>query len=63
VSAVGLLLIRSPEPAPAPQRDQRSLVHEIGEGFRGTFSNPYLRAFAGELVLPAAKYHVAERHQ
>jgi len=31
-----------------------SLLHEIGEGFRVTFSNGYLRAFAGE----AATYNL-----
>lgn len=54
VAAGSLALIRMPEPRPAAATNMHSLLHEIGEGFRVTFSNRYLRAFAGE----AATYNL-----
>jgi MFS family permease len=54
VAAASLALIRMPEPVPASATNMRSLLHEIGEGLRVTFSNRYLRAFAGE----AATYNL-----
>ena len=44
--------IRRPEPAPT--RDPGTLRDQVSEGFRLTFTNPYLRAFAGE----AASYNL-----
>jgi MFS family permease len=54
VAAASLALIRTSEPRPAATRNMHSLLHEVGEGFRVTFSNHYLRAFAGE----AATYNL-----
>lgn len=54
VAAGSLALIHTPEPRPAASTNMHSLLHEIGEGFRVTFSNRYLRAFAGE----AATYNL-----
>ncbi|WP_165422964.1 MFS transporter [Ktedonosporobacter rubrisoli] len=54
VAAGSLLLVRTPEPRPAASIDLRSLLPEISEGFRVTFLNRYLRAFAGE----AASYNL-----
>jgi MFS family permease len=54
VAAGSLVLIRTPESRPASSTNMHSLLHEIGEGFRVTFSNRYLRAFAGE----AATYNL-----
>ena len=55
VSAVALSRIRRPEPEPAPAEPGRRLRAEVAEGFRETFRNRYLLAFAGE----AATYNVA----
>lgn len=55
VSALGMLLIRAPEPAPAAEHG--SILGDIGAGLRLTFSNPYLRAMAGE----AATYNLFEQ--
>ena len=46
VSAVSILLIRAPEPPPAP-RGERSVWSEIGEGLAAVWRNPYLRATTG----------------
>lgn len=54
VSALSLGLIRQPEPAPAVAAGKTNLLHEIREGLRIVFGNPYLRAIAGE----AATYNV-----
>ncbi|MDQ6661423.1 MAG: MFS transporter, partial [Chloroflexota bacterium] len=54
VAAGSLMLIRAPESTPAPSANVHGLLSEIGEGFRITFSNRYLRAFAGE----AATYNL-----
>jgi len=54
VAAASLVLIRTPESRPASSTNMRRLLHEIGEGFRVTFRNRYLRAFAGE----AATYNL-----
>jgi MFS family permease len=54
VAAGSLALIRMPESRPAASTNISSLLHEIGEGFRVTFKNRYLRAFAGE----AATYNL-----
>src|SRR6266704_178381 len=54
VAAASLVLMRTPESRPASATNVHRLLHEIGEGFRVTFSNRYLRAFAGE----AATYNL-----
>lgn len=51
-SALGLGAVRQREPVPTP--DTTALRTQIAEGFRFTFANPYLRAFAGE----AASYNL-----
>ncbi len=48
VAAGSLVLMRMPEPRPTSATNMHNLLHEIGEGFRVTFGNRYLRAFAGE---------------
>jgi len=53
-SAIGLVLIRKPEPAPRRAGSGRNLWREIGEGLRVTFGNRYLRAIAAE----AATYNM-----
>jgi len=53
-SAIGLILIHRPEPAPPPITASRSLWREIGEGLQVTFGNKYLRPIAGE----AATYNM-----
>lgn len=55
-AATSLLLIPALEPAPTSSRQHNNLKREIIEGFRVTFGNPYLRAFAGE----AATYNFFE---
>ena len=50
VSAVSLLLIRKPEPPPHPSADT-GMVHEIREGLRTSWENPYLRALAFRSVV------------
>ena len=55
ISAVALSRIRRPEPEPTPAEPRRRLRTEVAEGFRETFRNRYLLAFAGE----AATYNVA----
>ena len=54
VSAVALSRIRRSEPGPVV-RDRLPLRTEVAEGFRETFRNRYLLAFAGE----AATYNMA----
>jgi MFS family permease len=54
VAALALTRIRRPEPVPVLQPGRR-LYAEISEGFRETFRNRYLLAFAGE----AATYNAA----
>jgi len=54
VAAASVALIRTPESRPAASTNMHGLPREIGEGFRVTFSNRYLRAFAGE----AATYNL-----
>ncbi len=54
VAAISLIGMRTPEPLPAAHASVRGLPREIAEGFRVTFGNPYLRAFAGE----AATYNL-----
>ncbi|MGO8949987.1 MAG: MFS transporter [Ktedonobacterales bacterium] len=54
VSAVSLVRIKTPEPIHAASATQRNLWREIAEGFRMTFGDPRLRAFAGE----AATYNL-----
>jgi len=54
VAAASLVLMRTPEHKPASSTNMHRLLHEIGEGLRVTFSNGYLRAFAGE----AATYNL-----
>lgn len=54
VAAASLAMIHTPEPRPAASTNMHRLLHEIGEGFRVTFTNRYLRAFAGE----AATYNL-----
>jgi MFS family permease len=48
VSAVSLLMIRTPETRPHPldKPHPRRVLREIGEGTRALFSNPYLRPVA-----------------
>lgn len=55
VSAVGLARIDRREPEPEPPPAGARLWSELGAGFRETFGNRYLLAFAGE----AATYNVA----
>src|SRR5918997_72635 len=55
ISALALSRIRRSEPAPAVDRTRRSVRIEVAEGFRETFRNRYLLAFAGE----AATYNMA----
>jgi predicted MFS family arabinose efflux permease len=45
-SAISVLLIRTPEPPPAPRRE-RSAWNEIAEGLQTVWRDPYLRATAG----------------
>lgn len=47
VSALFLLFVRVPEPAPAPRIAGRSIWREIGEGLRVVIGNPMLRGIAG----------------
>ncbi|GCE31748.1 MFS transporter [Dictyobacter alpinus] len=54
VAAISLALIRTPEPKPTSATNLHSIPHEISEGFHTTFTNRYLRAFAGE----AATYNL-----
>jgi MFS family permease len=54
VSSIMLVLIHKPEPAPTAHQHQHGILHEIGEGMRVTFGNPYLRAISGE----AATYNM-----
>lgn len=54
-SAINLAGIRRPEPDNAVSADDAGLREAIGVGFRATFHNRYLLAFAGE----AATYNVA----
>ncbi len=54
VSALSLLLIHTPESVPEAALKLRDLPREIAEGFRLTFGNRYLLAFAGE----AASYNL-----
>jgi MFS family permease len=44
-SALGVALIRIPEPAPPPRSGRRHLGSEIGEGLRAVVRDPILRAF------------------
>jgi Na+/melibiose symporter-like transporter len=46
VSAVSIALLRTPEPAPAPRQADAHMGHEIAEGLRFSWRNPYLRAMA-----------------
>ena len=46
VSALMLLIIRKPEPAPAPRDERRHMVHEMREGLGVVLGNPILRAIA-----------------
>lgn len=57
VSAVSLLMIRTPEPLPPPSDKPypRQVLREIGEGTRTLFSNPYLRP----VTLNATAYNLA----
>ncbi len=48
ISAVMLALIRKPEPEPEVPARRQTLAREIGDGFRLTFGDPFLRAFAAE---------------
>lgn len=45
-SLISLLLIRTPEPAPAAPATRRRLIPELAEGLRWVFGNSYLRALA-----------------
>ncbi|HEY8291581.1 MAG TPA: MFS transporter, partial [Thermomicrobiales bacterium] len=47
ISALFLVFVRVPEPAPAPRIAGRSIWREIGEGLRVVVHNPLLRAIAG----------------
>jgi predicted MFS family arabinose efflux permease len=51
-SAVSLWLIRKPEPRPEP-RPKPHMGHEIAEGLRLCWSDPYLRALAGRTATGA----------
>jgi MFS family permease len=48
MGAVALMSIRKSEPAPETPQQRQTLRRDIGDGFRLTFGNPCLRAFAGE---------------
>ena len=54
IAAGSLALMRTPEPRLASSTNLHNLLREIREGFRITFGNRYLRAFAGE----AATYNL-----
>lgn len=56
MSAVLLGAIRRPEARIEPTERRLSLFHQIGEGLRTAFRNPYLRSLAGE----AATYNFFE---
>jgi MFS family permease len=47
ISALFLVFVRVPEPAPAPRIAGRSIWREIAEGLRVVVHNPLLRAIAG----------------
>jgi MFS family permease len=47
VSVLSVFAIRSPEPAPTPKTERRSLRHEMGEGLSFVVRHPILRAIAG----------------
>ncbi len=47
-SALCVARIDSPEPAPPPPERPAPLRHEVADGLRLVFANPYLRAIAGE---------------
>jgi|HubBroStandDraft_6_1064221.scaffolds.fasta_scaffold106351_2 MFS family permease len=58
VSALSLIMIRKPEPAPARREgEERRVLHEIGEGLRVTFGNRYLRP----VVLNAAAFNLCSQ--
>lgn len=44
-SALGIALVRAPEPPPPPRAQRRRVVAEIGEGLRTVARDPILRAF------------------
>jgi predicted MFS family arabinose efflux permease len=46
ISAISILLIRAPEPAPVP-RGERSALTEIAEGLATAWRDPYVRATTG----------------
>lgn len=50
LAAVGIALIRAPEPTPAPAT-REPIWRGIGEGLRLVCTNPYLRAMAGEATV------------
>jgi MFS family permease len=53
-SAASLRAIRTPEPAPAPAADRRSVRTEIVEGMRALWHDPRLRVIASSYVASAA---------
>jgi MFS family permease len=53
VSAVSLLLIRTPEPAPAPVESRQSVRREVAEGVRAVLSDGILRALAASAATEA----------
>jgi MFS family permease len=53
VSALCLLLIRSPEPPPPPPDERESVRQEIAEGLRLVMGNRILRALTGSAVMEA----------
>ncbi|MCC7448142.1 MAG: MFS transporter [Anaerolineae bacterium] len=46
ISAVSVVLIRAPEPAPKPRVEEQTIWHEIIEGLRVIAHNPVLRTLA-----------------
>jgi MFS family permease len=47
LSALGIILIRTPEPPPPPVAERRPLLGDIAEGLRLVLRQPILRALAG----------------
>lgn len=57
-SALGIALVRSPEPAPPPRAGRRRLDAELAEGLRTLTGHPILRAFLATAFTAQFSYSV-----